>query len=68
MFLGVAVGLQREQVTEEVVKGSGRRLGGWGWVHASPVIPSVSVWGLEYQYGAAGLSNRWRGGVMNRGK
>ena len=60
LLLGGVMGLQREWVTGEVEKGSGKRQGGWDWVRASPVNLSVSVWGLEGQHGVVGLSNPQR--------
>jgi hypothetical protein len=41
LLLGGVMGLQREWVTREVAKGSGKRQGGWDRVRASLVNLSI---------------------------
>jgi hypothetical protein len=56
------MGSQKEWVTEEVVKGSRRKRGGWDWAHASSGSLSVSVGSQVGPYVVAGpctLQNGW---------
>src|SRR6202050_1927623 len=44
-------------MTEEVGKGSGMKLGGWGWARANSDCPNVLDCGLRGPYGVEGLSS-----------
>ena len=44
-------------MTEEVAKGSGMKLGGWGWARANSDCPNVLDCGLRDPYGVEGLSS-----------